>query len=273
MVVEKAVVLARGLGTRMRKDDANVVLNEEQRKIAEKGIKALIPVAGGRPFLDYVLSALADAGISKVCLVVAPEHEELRSRYSRDISLKRLSITYAIQEKPLGTANAVAAAEDFVGTDSFLMVNSDNYYPHEALTALRELPGSGVALFEQNVMLTESNIAPERILAFAVGLLNGEGYLVKILEKPTQAALAKLPRPLWLSMNCWRFSPNIFEACRRIGPSPRGEYEITDAVQFAIDHLHEQFHAVRVPKPVYDMTSRADIPSIAARLAGIPVHL
>jgi len=273
MAVGKAVVLARGLGTRMRKADASVVLNEEQEKVAQKGIKALIPVAGGRPFLDYVLSALADAGIDKVCLVVAPEHEELRSRYSREVRLERLSISYAIQERPLGTANAVAAAEEFVGTDPFLMVNSDNYYPCEALTALRELPGSGVALFEQDVILAESNIAAERILSFAVGLINGEGCLERILEKPAQDVLATLPRPLWLSMNCWRFSPMIFEACRRIGPSPRGEYEITDAVQLAIDQLHERFQAVCIAKPVYDMTSRADIPSIAARLAGIQVRL
>jgi len=273
MAVEKAVVLARGLGTRMRKEDGNVALNQEQEKIARKGIKALIPVANGRPFLDYVLSVLADAGISQVCLVVAPDHEELRFRYSREVKPERLSITFAVQEKPLGTANAVAAAEAFAGNDSFLMVNSDNYYPREALAALRELPGSGVALFEQDVMLAESNISAERIRSFAVGLLDGEGCLVRILEKPSAEVLARLPRPLWLSMNCWRFSPKIFEACRQIGPSPRGEYEITDAVQYAIDRLHERFQAVCVKKPVYDMTSRADIPTIAARLAGINVVL
>jgi len=273
MAVEKAVVLARGLGTRMRKEDERVVLDEEQEKIARKGIKALIPVAGGRPFLDYVLSVLADAGIRQVCLVVAPDHEELRSRYSQEVTPKRLFITFAIQEKPLGTANAVAAAEAFVGDDSFLMVNSDNYYPCEALTALRKLSGPGVALFEQDVMLAESNISPERILSFAVGLLDGEGSLVRILEKPSPEVLAQFPRPLWLSMNCWRFSPAIFEACRKIGPSPRGEYEITDAVQYAIDQLHERFQAACVKKPVYDMTSRADIPRIAAHLANVTVLL
>ena len=273
MPVEKAVVLARGLGTRMRKEDASVILSEEQEKIARKGIKALIPVAAGRPFLDYVLSALADAGITRVCLVVAPDHDELVARYGGEVPLERLSVSFAIQEKPLGTANAVAAAEEFVNGDPFLMVNSDNYYPHDALAALRELSGPAVALFEQEAMLTQSNIAAERILSFAVGLVDANGYLVRILEKPSREALAQLPRPIWLSMNCWRFGPCIFEACRRIGPSPRGEYEITDAVQYAIDHLQERFQTVCVKKAVYDMTSRADIPAIVARLEGIKVWL
>lgn len=270
-MVDKVVVLARGLGTRMRKLDQSVALDPEQERVAERGIKALIPVANGRPFLDFLLSRLAEAGFRQVCLVVAPEHEELRQRYLRDEIPKRLAIEFAVQEKPLGTANAVAAAESFVGPDDFVMVNSDNLYPLEALAGLREASGSAVALFEQQAMLTQSNIAPERIRSFAVGLIASDGRLVRILEKPSDDALRELPRPLWLSMNCWRFSPKIFEACRRIGPSPRGEYEITDAVQYAIDQLQERFQAICVRQPVFDMTSRADIPSIAARLTNMTV--
>ncbi|MBC7353607.1 MAG: nucleotidyltransferase family protein, partial [Thermogutta sp.] len=151
--------------------------------------------------------------------------------------------------------------------------NSDNYYPVAALAGLRELKGAGVALFDQDTMLARSNIAAERIKAFAVGLVEHDGRLVRILEKPTADVLSQLPRPLWLSMNCWRFRPSIFEACRRIDLSPRGEYEITDAVQYAIDRLGEEFRAVLVREPVFDMTSRSDIPSMAARLADVPVEL
>ncbi len=57
----KAVILARGLGTRMRRDDAGAELSAEQASLADSGMKAMIPV--GRPFLDYVLSGLADAGV------------------------------------------------------------------------------------------------------------------------------------------------------------------------------------------------------------------
>jgi len=272
-VIRKVVILARGLGTRMQKEDQSVALDESQAQAARRGLKALIPLANGRVFLDYLLSSVADAGYSEVCLVVAPEHEELRRRYQQEMPLRRLSITFAVQEKPLGTANAVAAAEEFAGGDDFIMINSDNYYPVAALTGLRELKGAGVALFDQDTMLARSNIAAERIKAFAVGLVERDGRLVRILEKPTADVLSQLPRPLWLSMNCWRFRPSIFEACRRIDLSPRGEYEITDAVQYAIDRLGEEFRAVLVREPVFDMTSRSDIPSMAARLADVSVEL
>ena len=71
-----AVILARGLGTRMRREDAAAALGEDQAKVADTGVKAMIPI--GRPFLDYVLSGLADAGLSEVCLVIGPEHGAVR---------------------------------------------------------------------------------------------------------------------------------------------------------------------------------------------------
>ncbi|GAG40309.1 unnamed protein product, partial [marine sediment metagenome] len=92
-------------------------------------------------------------------------------------------------------------------------------------------------------------------------------------EKPDDDALAALPRPLWVSMNCWRFGPSIFEACRAISPSPRGEFELPDAVGHAIHALGEQFRALKFRLPVLDMTSRADIASVAAILADTEVKL
>ena len=88
----------------------------------------------------------------------------------------------------------------------------------------------------------------ERIKSFAVAKIDARGHLERILEKPDDATLAALPQPLWLSMNCWRFGPSIFQACRAIRPSPRGEYEIPDAVQHAINVLGETFAAVNDPR-------------------------
>jgi glucose-1-phosphate thymidylyltransferase len=268
--MDKAVILARGLGTRMRRADDGAALDPRQQAAAETGVKALIPI--GRPFLDYVLSALADAGYRRVCLVVAPDHDAIR-RYYDEVRPSRVRIEYAVQTEPRGTADAVAAAEAFAGPDPFLAVNSDNYYPPQALRRLREQEGMAAALFEQEAMFDGSNISAERIRQFAVGQIDGSGRLVRILEKPGTATLAALPRPLWLSMNCWRFGPPIFEACRQIRPSPRGELEVTDAVQYVIDALGEPFHAVTVRAPVLDMTSRQDVATIAARLAGVEVRL
>lgn len=270
-MTEKAVILARGLGKRMRRSDQGAVLDPEQEAVAASGVKAMIPI--GRPFLDYVISSLADAGYRRVCLVVAPDHEMVRRYYTEQVRPRRVEITFAVQEEPRGTADAVAAAAAFAGEEEFLAINSDNYYPLEALQAVRRQPGCAVALFEQEAMLARSNIGPERIRWFAVGIADGNGNLARIEEKPDEKLLARLPRPLWLSMNCWRLGPSIFEACRRIAPSPRGELEITDAVQYAIDHLKESFRVVFVRAAVLDLTSRSDIAPVAAQLQAVEVDL
>ena len=74
-------------------------------------------------------------------------------------------------------------------------------------------------------------------------------------------------------MNCWGFGPAIFEACRAIAPSPRGEVEIPDAVQYSIDRLGERYEVVRCKAPVLDLSSRADVAPVAALLAGKEVCL
>ena len=72
------MILARGLGSRMRREDG-AALDPAQASVADTGVKAMIPI--GRPFLDYVLSGLADAGCDAVCLVIGPEHGVVRDYY------------------------------------------------------------------------------------------------------------------------------------------------------------------------------------------------
>ncbi len=269
--MEKAVILARGLGTRMRRDDESAELDDRQAAVAQTGVKALIPIE--RPFLDYVLSALADGGYRRVCLVVAPDHDRMRRYYGEQVEVERLSIEFAVQVEAKGTADAVAAAESFADGGPVLVINSDNYYPVDALRGLREPAGSATALFERECLIAGSNIPEERISRFSVGLIGDDGFLQRIIEKPDEATLASMPRPVWVSMNCWRFGPSIFEACRKIGPSPRGEWELPDAVQYALDELGEPFRVVPVRGPVLDLTSRQDVASVAEKLAGVEVRL
>jgi dTDP-glucose pyrophosphorylase len=269
--MDKAVIMARGLGTRMRQQDPEAGLNPQQAEVATTGVKALIPI--DRPFLDYVLSALADAGYRRICLVVGPEHEELRQYYGHTLKYRRLELGFAIQEKPLGTADAVAAAESFAAGEPFLVINSDNYYPTLALESLRALPGPGLAAFTRAGMLEGSNIPPERLRRFAFVEVDGQGCLRRIVEKPDPALLASLPEPLAVSMNCWRFDAQIFSACRAIPPSPRGELELPDAVQYAAQVLGQRFKVLWCEEAVLDLSSRADVGPVAARLAGREVRL
>jgi dTDP-glucose pyrophosphorylase len=265
--VEKAVILARGLGTRMRKPDEAAVLDRNQMEAAGVGVKAMIPI--GRPFLDYVLSVLADAGYSQVCLVIGPEHQMVRDYYTNQAPPKRVQVAFAVQEKPLGTADAVLAAKEFAGKDLFLMLNSDNYYPLAALSAMRELDQAGVALFERDHLIAESNIPADRVLKFAVAETDKENCLERIYEKPSEDTIRKLGLPLYVSMNCWVFSPSIFQACLNIHLSARGELELSDAVQYAIDVLKERFRVRTFQDSVLDLSSRMDIAAVAERLKNV----
>src|SRR5690606_2614855 len=96
-------------------------------------------------------------------------------------------------------------------------------------------PGSALVGFEREAMLSESNIDPERIKAFALATADAEGNLDELVEKPDDATVERLGDDAVLSMNCWLCGPAIFPAAKSIPKSARGEYEITDAVRAAID--------------------------------------
>lgn len=267
----KAVILARGLGSRMRKEAEGVDLDETQSAAAAAGVKAMISMGGERPFLDYVISALADSGFTDVCLVIGPEHDMIRDYYNEAVK-ERVSISFAVQEEPLGTANAVLSAEDFAGDDRVLILNSDNYYPAEALRLLADVPGSALVGFERTAMLERSNIAPDRIAAFALATADANGDLDELVEKPDQETIERLGDNAVLSMNCWLCSPAIFPAARAIPMSARGEYEITDAVRAAID-AGDPYKVVRADVGVLDMSNRGDIASVMDALGDAAVRL
>lgn len=266
----KAVVLARGLGTRMRRPTSEALVTPAQAAMADQGVKAMIAMTDGRPFLDYILSGLADAGIATIGVVIGPEHDIIRRRYDGEAALDRLAVSVLIQPEPRGTADAVLAAEVFAAGEPFLVVNGDNLYPRSALEALGGLSGPGLVGYRRDRLIAQSNIDPDRIAKFALIWLDGAGGLARIVEKPepSDAATSDL-----VSMNSWRFGPAIFEACRAIGPSTRGELELQDAVSYAITELGERFEVVESAEGVLDLSSRADIEAVAGRLAHLAVVL
>jgi glucose-1-phosphate thymidylyltransferase len=265
MSTTRAIVLARGLGTRMRVDDPDVAMTIEQRRAAGAGLKAMIPL-NGRPFLDYLLSALADAGIRDVALIIAPEHEEVRRYYTAIAPPSRVSLSYLHQHEPLGTAHAVLTAERWTGGAPFLAMNGDNLYPVDVLRTLASLDEPGLPAFDRDDLVRTSNIPKERILAFALIDVDAEGYLRAIVEKP-DSDLPQESHP-WVSMNCWHFDARIFDACRDVPRSARGEFEIPEAVALAIGR-GLRFKTFPASGPVLDLSRRADAVAVANRLAGV----
>jgi glucose-1-phosphate thymidylyltransferase len=269
--ISRAVILARGLGTRMRRAAEGTAIGDEQARVADTGVKAMIPI--GRPFLDYVLSALADAGITDVCLVIGPEHQRIRDYYETEVVPARLRVTVAIQERPLGTADAVLAAEAFAAGEHFLVLNSDNYYPVEAYAALVASGSAALPGFDREALVKESNIDPERIRSFALLRVAADGTLEDIVEKPDAATFERMGPHALVSMNLWAFPPEIFAACRAISPSARGELELPDAVRLAIGQLGARFRVIPCRAGVLDLSSRGDIAAVAEALKGVEVRL
>jgi dTDP-glucose pyrophosphorylase len=271
--VTKAVVLARGAGTRM-KQRSTVRLRPDQAAAADAGAKAMMPlVAGGasagRPFLDYVLSGLADAGFESICLVIAPDHVDTRRYYQEVAPPRRARVRFVAQAEPRGTADAVVAAADFIARDCVLVINGDNYYPSTALARLRALEGPGTMLFRAHGLVANGNIPADRVEAFAIGTIDPDGYLLRLIEKPTADALRDAgPNPL-VSMNCWLMPPEIVEACRSVRPSSRGELELTHAVSDAIDDLGIRFRVLVSDEGVLDLSRRDDVDIVSAHLASI----
>jgi len=271
-----AVILARGLGSRLRADDG-VPLTEEQRAAAAAGDKGLMPVAG-RPFLDYLLHELADAGVTDIVFVVSPDDTLIRQRYDTDHPPSRLRVRYAVQQEPRGTAHALLSARDAVcaalgaPTDDarqrhFLMCNADDLYPSASVRALVELGGPGLIAFDADALLAGGTMEPERIRAFALLSIAEDGTLREIIEKPAvDHPLAVAPQR-WVSMNLWRFTDAIFGDCESVTPSARGELELADAVRHAMAR-GERFMIVPQHVAVPGLTHRRDISALDTLLAG-----
>lgn len=271
-----AVILARGLGTRLRADDG-VALTDNQREVAAAGAKGLMPIAG-RPFLDYVLHELAEAGVHDVVFVIAPDDDRIRQRYDDEAPPTRLRVRYAVQDEPRGTAHALLAAReavlapigaprDDVGARHFLMCNADNLYPAVAVRSLVTLDGPGLVAFDAAALTESGVLEPDRINRFALLDVAADGALVDIVEKPSPDHLLARAAERLVSMNLWRFTDAIFDDCAAVAPSPRGELELVDAVRTAIAR-GTRFAAVRQRVLVPDLTHRRDVAALESLLRG-----
>ena len=268
MEVHRAVILAAGVGTRMRLAVPDAVLTPDQRAVADAGLKGLMPF--GRPFLDHVVSALAEAGIDEVCLVVGPGSHEIVAYVEghQGFEGQRMELSTALQSRPLGTADALSSAASFTRDQPFLVLNSDNFYPVAGLRQLVSLGGAGLLAIERSATLRDptTNLGADRLANFAVIEADAEGSIRRLEEKPARERYDHLPDPLWLSVNCWRFDPSIYDFCADLKPSGRGELELPAAALAAV----EAGVTIRlVPtQGVLDLSTRADVAPVGRLLPG-----
>jgi glucose-1-phosphate thymidylyltransferase len=211
MATMKGLILSGGKGTRLR-------------PITHTSAKQLVPVAN-KPILFYVMENLADAGIRDVGVIVGDTADEIEAACG-DGSDWGLNLTYIRQEAPLGLAHAVKIAEDFIAGDAFVMYLGDNLLPSGITPLVQEFAERKP---EAMILLTAVP-DPQR---FGVAVLTDDGRVQTLEEKPEQ------PRSDLALVGVYLFTAQVFEAVHAIKPSARGELEITDAIQWLIDHDRE----------------------------------
>ena len=203
----RALVLSGGKGSRLR-------------PLTHTGAKQLIPIAG-TPILFHALEDIAEAGIREVGIVVGQTAEEVRAAVG-DGSRWGLDVTFIPQDEPRGLAHAVLTARSFVEGQPFLMYLGDNVLL-EGLTRF-------VQEFERTRPDAQIFLArvpePER---FGVAVIEGD-RIVRLVEKPRE------PISDLALVGVYLFDDSILEAAASLSPSWRGELEITEAIQWLVDH-------------------------------------
>ena len=198
----QCVILAAGEGSRMR-------------PLTTTRPKVMLPLAG-KPILEHLIRNVKEAGISDIIIVVGYREEAIRA-YFGDGTAFGVKITYVVQRKQLGTADALRSAEPFV-TDTFLMLNGDMVVTVDDLKA--------VCSTEAPVMAVTTTTHPEDF-----GVVTLAGDKISSLEEKSLH-----PKSNIINAGAYLFETEIFAVLKKISPSSRGEYELTDAL---MDYIAE----------------------------------
>ena len=203
----KGLILSGGRGTRLR-------------PLTYTSAKQLVPVAN-KPVLFYGIEALAAAGIRDIGIVVGDTQAEIRADV-RDGAAWNVDVTYIEQDAPRGLAHAVLISQSFIGDDPFIVYLGDNLLAKGIVPFVERFVDAQPAA---QILLAHVS-DPER---FGVAELTEDNRVKKLVEKPAE------PKSDLALVGVYMFQPEVFQAVRKISPSPRNELEITDAIQQLID--------------------------------------
>lgn len=203
----KALILSGGKGTRLY-------------PLTYTRAKQLIPVAN-KPVLVRVIESIREAGVTEIGIVVGDTAEEIKAALSqRDMGV---NLTYIHQESPDGLAHAVKISQDFLQDDRFVMFLGDNVLQGGISPLIRDFKDK-----DWNSQIVLKQVSNPR--SYGVAVLRDDGSIDHLVEKPQNP-----PSDLAL-VGVYMFDHHIFDAVHAIKPSKRGELEITDAIQWLIDH-------------------------------------
>lgn len=289
-MVDRAVVLAAGSASRMQKNIERYVENAEELGAVHRGEKMALRFENF-PFLDYQILNLTHSGIKRINLVIKPDDAFFRPYYDTygKLLFPEVEISYSFQQTSDGTAHALYEAREFIGSEQFILLNGDNNYSAKAVGMLMHTPDDCSALAGYDI-LGFNERTRGRLKTYAV-IRTQDGKLKKIVEKApdpgeyeTTDSLytkdnhrAAVKNRILTSMNLWRFTPSIVDACgsvalhasRRAGKP--GEYELPDAVMQLL-RRGQEFLVYYVCEDVLDLTSPEDIPFVRKKIRAIFPH-
>jgi glucose-1-phosphate adenylyltransferase len=260
------VVLAGGIGSRMKNSLSAVdpgLLNLP---------KAMIPVdKENRPFLDYLLFNIKQAGYENVVIVTGENGTSIPFRYGENyMGLQLKYIEQPIPQgraKPLGSSDALIrvldANKDWAG-GKFTICNSDNLYSVTALSLLRRSDKHNAFIDYDKLSL---RLPEEKISKYAVTVKNAKNYLIDIIEKPSPGEIKSLQNRfgrLGISMNLWLFTyKQVYEYLMNTPMHPeRDEKELAVTVKLIVKENKYQVYAYPLKEAVPDLSTAGDIETV-----------
>jgi dTDP-glucose pyrophosphorylase len=202
--IDKAVVLAAGRGTRMRELTADLP-------------KPMIEVRG-KPVLQHIVEGLRNAGVRRFLIIVGYHAEAVRNFFG-DGQRHKVDIDYVTQTVQDGTGRVVNLARSFAGESPFVLSYGDILISLENYKRVVDLPDYCEAI----ITVTRG----EDVSKGGAVFVNEQMKLVDLREKPKPGETTSP----WYNAGLYAFRPAIFDFIAKLKPSPRGEYELTDAIR------------------------------------------